>query len=110
MVLSSPSRAPSGDDLVLIAAPDAPIANREPVDEADDTDPNVAPDPDAENERTPRKQDRLGSPAEVKPNGGGQSHAPSARSVVHVNITVDSSMDTEKLLKQLELLKRFGAL
>jgi hypothetical protein len=32
------------------------------------------------------------------------------RAVFHVNVTLDSSLDTEKLAKQLELLKRFGAI
>jgi hypothetical protein len=34
----------------------------------------------------------------------------SARSVIHVNLTLDSSMDIDKLQKQLELLRRFGAI
>lgn len=37
-------------------------------------------------------------------------HAPSGRSVIHVNIDLDSSLDTEKLEKQLELLRRYGAI
>ena len=32
------------------------------------------------------------------------------RALIQVNITLDSSLDTEKLAKQLELLKKFGAL
>ena len=32
------------------------------------------------------------------------------RAVFNVNVTLDSSLDTEKLQKQLELLKRFGAI
>lgn len=32
------------------------------------------------------------------------------RAVFNVNVTLDSSLDTEKLAKQLELLKRFGAI
>lgn len=35
---------------------------------------------------------------------------PSARAVIHVNINLDSSLDTDKLQKQLELLRRFGAI
>lgn len=37
-------------------------------------------------------------------------HTPSGRSVIHVNIDLDSSLDTEKLERQLELLRRFGAI
>jgi hypothetical protein len=32
------------------------------------------------------------------------------RAVFNVNVTLDSSLDIEKLQKQLELLKRFGAI
>jgi hypothetical protein len=44
--------------------------------------------------------------------GSRSQQAPSSapRAVFHVNVTLDSSLDTEKLQKQLELLKRFGAL
>lgn len=35
---------------------------------------------------------------------------PAPRAVFSVNITLDSSMDTEKLQKQLEVLRRYGAL
>jgi len=34
----------------------------------------------------------------------------SGRAVIHVNIGLDSSLDTEKLEKQLELLRRYGAI
>jgi hypothetical protein len=34
----------------------------------------------------------------------------SGRSIIHVNLTLDSSLDTEKLEKQLLLLRRFGAI
>lgn len=34
----------------------------------------------------------------------------SARSVIHINVNLDSSLDTDKLQKQLELLRKFGAL
>jgi hypothetical protein len=34
----------------------------------------------------------------------------SGRAVIHVNIDLDSSLDTDKLQKQLELLRRFGAI
>lgn len=40
-------------------------------------------------------------------NGTGQS---GPRAVFNVNVTLDSSLDIEKLQKQLELLKRFGAI
>jgi hypothetical protein len=34
----------------------------------------------------------------------------SARSIIHVNVTIDSSLDTDKLEKQLILLRKYGAL
>lgn len=37
-------------------------------------------------------------------------HPPSGRSVIHVNIDLDSTLDTEKLEKQLELLRKYGAI
>lgn len=44
-------------------------------------------------------------------NGGTQRVAASTpRAVFNVNVTLDSSLDIEKLQKQLELLKRFGAI
>jgi hypothetical protein len=33
-----------------------------------------------------------------------------AKAIFHVNVNLDSSLDTDKLAKQLELLKRFGAI
>lgn len=35
---------------------------------------------------------------------------PSARSVIQVNVTIDSSLDTDKLERQLALLRKYGAL
>lgn len=43
----------------------------------------------------------------VIPNG---THAFGPKAVFNVNVTLDSSLDIEKLQKQLELLKRFGAI
>lgn len=39
-----------------------------------------------------------------------RSRAPGARAVFNVNVTLDSSLDIEKLHRQLELLKKFGAI
>lgn len=60
-----------------------------------------------------------GAGAEVHATGGEEitnPHAPGGnaqlgpRAVFNVNVTLDSSLDIEKLQKQLELLKRFGAI
>jgi hypothetical protein len=75
-------------------------------------------------EAEPETDEELGSeePVEVEGSGGdgadksangangdgtGQSVP---RAVFHVNVTLDSSLDIEKLQKQLDLLKRFGAI
>jgi hypothetical protein len=47
----------------------------------------------------PSSEDRSDAPGQVAP-----------RAVFHVNVTLDSSLDTEKLEKQLQLLRRYGAL
>lgn len=39
-----------------------------------------------------------------------EQRAPGPRAVFNVNVTLDSSLDIEKLEKQLQLLKRFGAI
>jgi hypothetical protein len=36
--------------------------------------------------------------------------AASARSIIHVNVTIDSSLDTDKLERQLLLLRKYGAI
>jgi hypothetical protein len=38
------------------------------------------------------------------------ANARSARAVINVNVSLDSSLDTEKLEKQLKLLRRYGAI
>jgi hypothetical protein len=50
---------------------------------------------------------------EVKDEAKGQEmekRGASPRAIFNVNVTLDSSLDTEKLQKQLELLKKFGAI
>jgi len=49
--------------------------------------------------------------AEQKSNGGDSVDSGSSpRAIFNVNVTLDSSLDTDKLQKQLELLKKFGAI
>lgn len=73
-------------------------ANR---DQTDDAVNGTAPD-ENENDRTGENRDGRddGTPAAGR----------SPRAVFNVNVTLDSSLDTEKLEKQLQLLKRYGAL
>lgn len=51
----------------------------------------------------------IGTDASAQIQGVGTA-SPPPRAVFNVNVTLDSSMDIEKLQKQLELLKRFGAI
>lgn len=48
--------------------------------------------------------------ADASESTGQRPVAPVAKAVFNVNVTLDSSLDIEKLAKQLELLKRFGAI
>jgi hypothetical protein len=50
------------------------------------------------------------TPSETNGSSRSDGGLPSARSIIHVNVTLDSSLDTEKLERQLLLLRRFGAL
>ncbi len=54
--------------------------------------------------------DTNGNEAKTKPLRPGSNSNISPRAVFNVNVTLDSSLDIEKLQKQLELLKRFGAI
>jgi hypothetical protein len=47
---------------------------------------------------------------EREPSAASKTDRASVRSVVQVNVTIDSTMDTEKLERQLSLLRRFGAI
>lgn len=98
--LASSELAPSK----AAASPDAVDDNEQPeVEEPSDqvTDDSVA--------------DRAASPVKPAPSPsrtpqGLTVENPAPRAVFNVNVTLDSSMDIEKLQKQLELLKRFGAI
>lgn len=47
---------------------------------------------------------------EGKPNGKNLGHILTPRAIFNVNVTLDSSLDIEKLRQHLELLKQFGAI
>jgi len=59
-----------------------------------------------------RTKDSPGETRRDSPDGrsGRGNGMPTGRAVIHVNVTLDSSLDTEKLERQLALLRRFGAL
>lgn len=68
------------------------------VENGDDEGTELAADPENNDEQATRAQ-----PLKATDNLG-------PRAVFNVNVTLDSSLDIEKLQKQLELLKRFGAI
>lgn len=68
---------------------------------------NGSPPEERESKGDNQKQSHSPKPPATNPPS---EHAPSGRSVIHVNIELDSSLDTEKLQKQLELLRKYGAI
>jgi hypothetical protein len=62
----------------------------------------------------PNEAEESHKPPEGAPDDEGSSDPAtpkgSARAIFHVNVNLDSSLDTEKLQKQLELLKHYGAI
>ncbi|WP_250512038.1 hypothetical protein [Caballeronia sp. INDeC2] len=82
-----------------------------PVDVSADEVAGTESDADADTETETGIATSISSSSETAsdspPANGAQ---PGPRAVFNVNVTLDSSMDIEKLQKQLELLKRFGAI
>lgn len=50
------------------------------------------------------------TPRDPKADDGDVGQRNTARAVINVNVTLDSSLDTDKLERQLKLLRRYGAL
>lgn len=96
-----------GEDFVFSLTPGVQAMN--PV--VDEAEEQIATG-DTPLEKTESKQENSRQSASNKPltTAIPSEHAPSGRSVIHVNIALDSSLDTEKLEKQLDLLRRFGAI
>lgn len=92
-------------DQVIHKAATAPLTT------APDTDENESTDGEEidQNNQTAEAPGTVTEPDALPDSDVGQSH-PKPRAVFNVNVTLDSSLDTEKLAKQLELLKRFGAI
>jgi hypothetical protein len=100
----------NGDNVVLTQLQPAIETPEEPP-TGDELNPNE--------DGTPREESKLVAEQQAKqslatPKVENENHNPqgqlSARSVIQINVTLDSSLDTEKLEKQLSLLRRFGAL
>lgn len=86
------------DDVEIVPAGTAV----EPPGESADGKPECSDENEGETDQEKPVGDRV--------SGTGAGKDGSRRSVVHVNVNLDSSLDTEKLEKQLELLRRYGAL
>ena len=101
-----------GDQVKHLAANDAAMAATSAVTDTETIDEKLEDDGAAE---AANKGDEEAGP-EVKDEGAAKTRElkgerPSGpRAVFNVNVTLDSSLDIEKLQRQLELLKRFGAI
>lgn len=108
-----------GDQVKHLASSDVGAA--QVVSTADETEPETTDEEQAGGEST-EAQDSGDEGADVTAKGANEGEkvvntkAPKStgqsgpRAVFNVNVTLDSSLDIEKLQKQLELLKRFGAI
>jgi len=84
-----------GDDITLSASDAVPEQHNDELKPANDEIPKLA-DPPATDEIDESAKDGFdGRPA---------------KAIINVNVTIDSSLDTEKLEKQLKLLRRYGAI
>jgi hypothetical protein len=84
---------------------DDPVVNEEDFSRSEITPTDEASEAEIDASADPQVESRNG--ATPTPLADAQS---GPRAVFNVNVTLDSSMDIEKLQKQLELLKRFGAI
>jgi hypothetical protein len=106
----------SGDQIQLVSAKDAGAPAQteadQPVADVDD-DEGGAEGVQGESVESGEAEPMSGPAAdEFRRRVVDSQHEPpqSARAVIHVNVTLDSSLDTDKLEKQLSLLRKFGAI
>lgn len=86
----------SGDVIQISASGGASPIDK--PDDASDTEPNLEVDTDVKSNENHTEFEERDPPAAA------------ARSVIQVNVTIDSSLDTDKLERQLALLRKYGAL
>jgi hypothetical protein len=101
-----------GDEIKVLARGAQTAIPNEPTDDIDIIDaesPGSTETTDAEGVEG-RGAAEAGTKKSPSPPAAADSPGPSGRSVIHVNLTLDSTMDTDKLEKQLALLRKFGAL
>lgn len=104
-VSASEIQIPSGSP----AEEDSPADRREPTDQHEHEEEDLASeteDGDKKNGAAEGHRDLH----EGSLSGRDDAAQLGPRAIFNINVTLDSSLDTEKLQKQLELLKRFGAL
>jgi hypothetical protein len=101
--------ATESGDTVTIAAINTALPVTEPSDEDPEELDSTGSKPEPENSGTNNHQQTVAT--QVKPQTQAEIlGSSSGRSVIHVNVTLDSSLDIEKLEKQLSLLRKFGAI
>ncbi len=87
-----------GDKITIAAVPDTEIERPPSAGGAD---------PPGDAGTGPAKKDDLSGPADDSESSTRGTHP---RASIQVNVTLDSSLDTEKLEKQLKLLRQYGAI
>lgn len=98
----------TGDNLELVAVGNILQGDVLEAEDDDDDDDDLSTGTNSNGEES-----EIVQPAKDKTDkldGTQPPHQTSARSVIQVNVTIDSSLDTEKLEKQLLLLRKFGAI
>jgi hypothetical protein len=85
----------SGDDAITLSSNVGQVGGAVPP---------VPPEESQEDDPTTEEDDPPVAPAAPTPPPHG------GRAVIHVNVTLDSTLDTDKLERQLALLRRYGAL
>ena len=104
-----------GDRVVHLASSDLALSTAAAAtDAASDVDQAEAEEQDDQAAGESNASNDEAAPRSVPASGRSQqapiAETPPPRAVFNVNVTLDSSMDIEKLQKQLELLKKFGAI
>jgi hypothetical protein len=96
-----------GDKILHSSAIDLNASNEE----NGHSQPNVGAANERSSEESEPLEGKSGEIAEISSQADNTNVVPpTPRAIFHVNVTLDSSLDTEKLAKQLDLLKRFGAI
>lgn len=97
----------NGDDIILDASvSQKSVTNKSSIEDSEQDDTASQNDLKPEDKTNGAQTAEKTTPPQQAP----AENSASGRSVIHVNIDLDSSLDTEKLEKQLALLRRYGAI